>query len=57
MPDETNDLESTEPRGTTTPTTPTTTPTNKLLTPDDTETESKDAPYQGRRFTGGYVPT
>jgi hypothetical protein len=53
MPDETNDTETSEQRETT----PTTSGGTPLLTTETDTTESKDAPYQGKRSNGGYVPT
>lgn len=53
MPDETKDIETSEQRETT----PTTSGGTPLLTTETDTTESKDAPYQGKRSNGGYVPT
>jgi hypothetical protein len=56
MPDETK-KDTTTQSETTTPTRDGTQSGSSLTTDENEETESSDAPYQGKRSTGGYVPT
>lgn len=54
MPDEQDELKTTD---TSTETESTSDPTQALTDSETTTTESSDGPYQGRRSSGGYVPT
>lgn len=56
MADDTKSTTSTPTSSTPTPTT--TKPSGDILTTDtETSTQTVDSPYQGKRSTGGYVPT
>ena len=58
MADETKDTTTTTSGTTTTATTTTTTKSGDSLTTDtDGNTQTLDSPYQGKRSSGGYVPT